>query len=468
MEIKYKGHYLNGEFFLGKGRKKRQFSPGDLKDCVIEWFSDSSFVNEACEKGKEASVSWGKTSLEERKEKLFKLKTLFEQKSSILSEVISRETGKPLWESEKEVQALSQKVEMTLNLSLKRIETQKISPGASVKFKPYGLFAVIGPFNFPMHLPNGQILAALLSGNAVIFKPSEQTPASGQLLTECFAEVFPPGVFQMLQGGAELSEKLCAHPLVDGILFTGSFQTGLKIQKWEEKQKRVALEMGGKNSTFIWDCEDLNLAVKACIEGSFWTAGQRCSSTSSIILNQKIAPSFKKIFLQKVKELSVGHWRDNPFMGSLIDSVAVERFFSYQEEVKKTSSVLIEGKKLPGGHYVSPGVYGLEFDSNSLFQSEETFTPQVGIYEVKEWEEALPIISHSGYGLVLSFFSQDEALKKELFEKTKAGLFYVNRSTVGASPELPFGGVGRSGNGRPAGVSMIESCVYPVSCWEGK
>ena len=479
MKVPFKGHYLNGVFLSpSQGTPQASLSPGDLSDKIMEWQEDKAPVEEACIKGKEVSLSWMQTPLEEKKLLFLNLKSIFQKKSRQLAEIIARETGKPLWEARMETRALTGKVDVTLNDSLKLIQEMKIPKAAgeilgSIRFRPRGLMAVIGPFNFPMHLPNGQILSALLSGNTVIFKPSEKTPACGQLLTECFDEAsFPKSVFQMIQGGGNVSARLCENPLVDGILFTGSFATGEKIRSSlaSHYDKILALEMGGKNSTLIWDNKNLDQAVSETLKGCFWTTGQRCSATSRIILNKTTAKDFKQAFIKEAKELSVGHWKENPFMGSLIDNESVKRFFHHQEIIKKEGGIcLLKGQKPQKlqGHYVTPGIYQLEFNPNSTFQTEETFTPQVGIYEVDSLEEALNIIHHSGYGLVLSLFSEDNKVREEVFYRAKVGLLNYNRSTCGASARMPFGGMGRSGNDRPGGVSMITSCVTPVSILDG-
>ena len=480
MKISFKGHYLNGRFTPPEtnGKARVSQSPGDFADKIMEWREeDTAPVDRACATGKKASLSYGKTPLEERKKRLLKLKRIFQKKSRELAEVIARETGKPLWEARGEARSLAEKVDVTLRDSLKLIQEQKVPRAAGntpgrVRYRPRGLMAVIGPFNFPMHLPNGQILAGLLSGNAVIFKPSEKTPACGQRLAECFDLAgFPKGVFQMIQGGRAVSAKLCAHPLTDGVLFTGSFAVGEKIQSATAKDfgKILALEMGGKNSALIWDCKDISRAVSETLKGCFLTSGQRCSSTDRIILNKKISGDFKRIFVAEAEKLSVGLWKDNPFMGPLIDEKAVKRFFRLQGSVKKEGGkYLLKGRKPDGlsGHYVTPGIYQLKFNPKSVFQTEETFTPQVVIYETNSLEKALRIINHSGYGLVLSLFSEDKKIQEEVFHGAKVGLLNINRSSCGASARLPFGGMGRSGNDRPGGVSMISSCVTPVSILE--
>ena len=248
--------------------------------------------------GQKAQKEWTRLSLHERAEKLRPLKKIIKDNIKPWSEVISRETGKALWESEGEVKALLSKIDFVLNEGLKRIETQEVPRARGrILFKSRGLFLVIGPFNFPMHLPLGQILPALLAGNAVIFKASEKTPASAQKLTEAFNQLdLMPGLYQMVQGDADISKKLCSHKYIDGILFTGSFKVGQQIKESVVKDfsKLLALEMGGYNSTVIWEDANLDLAVKESLKSCFWTSGQRCSSTSQIILHKKKGKSLYK------------------------------------------------------------------------------------------------------------------------------------------------------------------------------
>ena len=392
--------------------------------------------------------------------------------------VISRETGKPLWESLREAKSLSSKVDITLKESLKlvrnkTVKTQDGQKAGKVFYKGQGLIAIIGPFNFPMHLPHGGILPALALGNSVLFKPSEKTPASGQLLAECYQELnLPKGVFQMIHGDGKIASAICKNKWVDGIFFTGSFKTGQEIKKSVLKDywKILALEMGGKNSTIIWDYNNLDTALKETLKGAFWTAGQRCTSASRIIVRKKTANKFLPALIKGAKNISVGFWKDNPFMGPLIDKKSVDRFFHYQNllDTKKNVKTLLKGQKIKklNGWYVTPGLYKMSFDKSCPFQKEETFTPQAAVYEVETIEEALQIVNHSGYGLSLSLFTNNPALQKKVFYGTKTGLFYINRSTCGASPYLPFGGQGRSGNHRPAGSFTVYSSSFPVALLE--
>ena len=479
--MEYLGHYINGSFrppktkdSLGtlKGVKwKAHFSPADFEDKIFDWPAEAlEFPEQVFEKGKEAYLPWTKLSLSDRIKKLQPLKSLLKKSLKELAQIISRETGKPLWESEGEVKALIGKTDFVLGPALDRIKTQIIPQvQGQIRFKSRGLFIVIGPFNFPLHLPFGQILPALVSGNSLIFKPSEKTPASGQKLAELFNQLnLPPGVFQMIQGGAKVSENLCRHQETDGVLFTGSFEVGQKIKEalLKAPSKILALEMGGYNSTLIWDYKDKKQVIEETLKGCFWTTGQRCSSTSQILIPKKLSSDFISDFVQAAKQIKVDHWSKEPFMGPLIDSFALERFFSFQEGITKgEGEVLLKGEKLKDkkGYYVSPGIYKMKAESKSSQETKETFTPQVLIYEVDSLDQAIELINYSGYGLVLSLFTEEEDIKEEIFHRAKVGLINYNLSSVGASGWLPFGGLGKSGNDRPAGAFAIDSCVSPLA-----
>lgn len=475
-KIKYLGSYVEGQFKPFQGKLKSQSSPADFKDEVMDFpcsFSSSyAWIDLACQAASKAQKTWQRLSVEDRKHKLSKLCDIFKDKKQILASVISRETGKPLWESLKEVEALIKKVEVTLNKAILRVFDQKKDSTAFVRHKARGVFVVLGPFNFPLHLPFSQILPALLSGNAVIFKPSEKTPASGQLLAQCFQELdLEKGLFQMLQGDHKLAEQLTKAKGIDGVLFVGSFAVAEKIKKnlLKDYWKILCLELGGYNSILIWDYDNKEHVIQEVISSCFLSSGQRCSSASQILLHKNIAQDFLKDFITAIEQIKIGHWAKEVYMGSLIDKKAFNRFFKFQKQAQKARlKTLYEGQNLKsmGGYYVSPAVYQASSSQALHFGHEETFTPQIIISEVDSTTEALKRINHSGYGLVLSLFSKNKKLQEDIFYGAKVGLFNVNRSTCGAGPNLPFGGLGKSGNDRPAGFFAIDSCVTPVACLE--
>ena len=482
-EIKFLGDFINGRFVVPKevDEEWTKFSPSDLKDEIFSVKSCSEHVQAACQAARQAYVSWASLSMEKRKDYLLKIKKVFLKNEDAVAELISRETGKPLWESMTEAKALSSKIDVTLQHSIKLIEEQTLSISNDVKgvtrFLPRGVMAIVGPFNFPMHLANGHIIPSLLAGNTVIFKPSELTPASGQKLIEMIYEAgLPAGVVNMLQGsGSTIGKSLINSPEVDGILFTGSYETGLKIQEQtlQHYWKILALEMGGKNTTIIWKDADIDKALYETLMGAFLTAGQRCSSSSQIIVHKEIFSSFVERFYSMAKKMKIGHWKDNPFMGSLIHSHSMEKYLRFQDigqregyEIKMRGKVLETKYK---GYYVTPSIHIVhKFKKDSVYLKNEIFGPNVAIFPTDNFDEAMEIVRLSGYGLSLALFTQESSLYTEALLKAKVGLLNWNRTTNGASALLPFGGMGKSGNDRPSGHFAIQYCTTPVASLEDK
>lgn len=477
-EIKYCGDYLNGEFVTFEDRSGviADKSPANLNDHIMDVPFLYDNIEKACHFAKTAYPSWSRKSQQERNESLFRLKEMFITHESEMAEAIARDTGKPLWEAATEAKALSQKIDITLNYSLKLIAEERIPnalPGVEgvIRYKSRGVMAVLGPFNFPAHLPNGHIIPALAMGNTIVFKPSEQTPAVGQLYAQIVHKAgFPKGVFNLVQGDGESGKKLVINENVSGILFTGSYEVGLRIKQetLTHYWKLLALEMGGKNATVIWEDADLEKAVYETLIGSFMTAGQRCSCTSRIILHDKIANEFTDRFYQAAKKISIGHWNENPFMGPLISSQAVEKYLRFQEIAKRENAEsLMRGKVLDlkyKGYYVTPSIYLVnEYNEKSVYQKSEIFGPNVAIYKSSDFDEAMNLVNSSGYGLVMALFSKSRTLYEEAVTKANVGLLNWNRTTNGASSRLPFGGTGKSGNDRPSAHFAIQYCSVPMA-----
>jgi succinylglutamic semialdehyde dehydrogenase len=477
-EIKSLGDYIDGNFRdseLPSGYIN-DISPSDLNDQIMKvpyWYSH---VEEVCRMAKLAYPKWARLSLAQRSEYLVRLKELFIANENRMAECISRDVGKPLWESLTEAKALSQKIDVTLQHSMKLVAEERIPnalPGVEgvIRYKARGLMAVIGPFNFPAHLPNGHIIPALAMGNTVVFKPSEQAPAVGQLYAEIIHEAgFPRGVFNLIQGDAESGRKLVANEDVDGILFTGSYDVGLRIKQetLTHYWKILALEMGGKNATVVWSDADIDKAIYETLVGAFLTAGQRCSGTSRIILHEKIANEFTDRFYQAAKQISIGHWQENVFMGPLINANAVEKYLRFQEIARREEcESLMRGKALDlnkKGYYVTPSINLVSaFKPTSVYQKSEIFGPNVAIYKSQDFDETLNIVNSTGYGLVLALFSKDKALYEEALFRANVGLLNWNRTTNGASSRLPFGGTGKSGNDRPSAHFAVQYCSVPMA-----
>ncbi len=479
--LKYLGDFINGRFNLVEKNDGifKDVSPSDLNDIILTVPFKRDHMDEACKAARDAYLPWARKTMEERRAYLLRLKEVFDKNVDELAELIARDTGKPLWETLTEAKALSSKIDITLNFSLKSIAEEHI-PNALpqvegvIRFKPRGVMAVIGPFNFPAHLPNGHIIPALIAGNTVVYKPSEQTPAVGQFYAQLFEKAeFPKGVFNMVQGDGEAGRKLVLNETVDGILFTGSYEIGLKIKQetLHHYWKILALEMGGKNATIVWDDTDIDKAIYETLVGAFMSTGQRCACTSRVIVHDRIADEFTEKFYQAAKKLTIGHWSENPFMGPLINAGAVEKYIRFQEIANRENCEnVMRGKALDlkhKGYYVTPSIHLVKkFDANSVYQKSEIFGPNVAIYRSSDFSKALEIVNSTGYGLVAALFTKNRELFEQALLEAKVGLLNWNRTTNGASSRLPFGGMGKSGNDRPSAHFAIQYCTVPVSSLE--
>lgn len=479
--IPFSGDFIDGRFCPAE-RVDEEWSvasPADLKDVVIRPSARYAHVEQAVIAARRAYLPWAHLGPERRRGYLSRLKEIFVAGAGEAAEIISRETGKPLWEAKTEASALANKIDITLHHSLKLVAEECIVdalPGVPgfTRHKPRGVMAVVGPFNFPAHLPNGHIIPALAMGNTVVFKPSEKTPAVGQWMADCFRKAeFPAGVFNLVHGKSETGRRLVNHEGVDGVLFTGSYEVGLKIKQetLTHYNKLLALEMGGKNATVIWEDADLKKAVYESLMGSFLTAGQRCSCTSRIVVHRKVRDAFVDQFYANAKKISIGHWRDPVFMGPLISTEAVDKYIRFQEIAKREGAEsLMRGKALAlerEGYYVTPSISLVkEFDPKSVYQKSEIFGPNVAIFTVDSFEEALAINNSSGFGLVMSLFTQNRALYEKALIEAQVGVLNLNRATNGASSRLPFGGMNKSGNDRPSAHYAVLYCSVPVASLE--
>jgi succinylglutamic semialdehyde dehydrogenase len=434
---------------------------------------DAGAVDAAVRAARAAFPAWSARSMDERAALLQAWSATCARHAERIAVAIMRETGKVLAEARQEAALLSDKVAVTLEERVRARVTGYEFPANATRvnrctYRPFGVMAVIGPFNFPAHLPNGHWVPALLAGNTVVFKPSEKAPGVGALMAELMAEAgMPAGVFNLVQGRGDAAAALVEHADVDGVLFTGSWPVGRRIMErnLDRPGRMVALEMGGSNPAIVMDDADLKQAVIECVRCAFITTGQRCTCTRRVVVHRAVAERFITAFVECARTLTVGAGdaEPAPFMGPLVSREAREAALAFQAEcAARGERVLLESRAPAGdGWFVTPGVVQAKRFERAT--DREVFGPVVRIAVAEDLQDAIVQANATDFGLAASIFTRSEANVAAAMAGLRAGCINVNCGTAGASGKLPFGGLGRSGNLRPAGAAMIDACAYPVA-----
>lgn len=464
---------IGGEFRPIEGDELVSTNPAFPDEVVWEGAPRVSDVDDAVDAAREAFRSWSATPWEERVDLLRRWQAVTKKHADRIAGVICDEMGKTHAECKGEAGALGAKVDITLDEhALSRVKGYDVEVSDTrrglCRFKPHGVMAVIAPFNFPAHLANGHFVPALLLGNTIVLKPSEKTPAVGQLLAELMQEAgAPPGVFNLVQGGPDVAKRLTAHPELGGILFTGSWNVGRRILEanLDRPSRIVALEMGGNSPAVVMPSADLKQAVVELARTAFATTGQRCTCTRRIILHEDIADAFLGAFGRVVSNLPIGPGRSETpvFMGPVVSEDAADAVIEFQADLARDGgTVLLEAARLDRpGHFVSPGI--VEVDRFDVDRDREVFGPLVQITTVASLDEAIEQANATRYGLAASIFTADDPEWERYFRECRAGCINRNNGTAGASGKLPFGGLGISGNQRPAGSFSVDYCAHPVA-----
>jgi succinylglutamic semialdehyde dehydrogenase len=434
---------------------------------------DAGAVDAAVRAARAAFPAWSARSMDERAALLQAWSATCARHAERIAVAIMRETGKVLAEARQEAALLSDKVAVTLEERVRaRVTGYEFLANATRTnrcwYRPFGVMTVIGPFNFPAHLPNGHWVPALLAGNTVVFKPSEKAPGVGALLAKLMAEAgMPAGVFNLVQGRGDAAAALVEHADVDGVLFTGSWPVGRRIMErnLDRPGRMVALEMGGSNPAIVMDDADLKQAVIECVRCAFITTGQRCTCTRRVVVHRAVAERFIAAFVECARTLTVGAGdaEPAPFMGPLVSREARDAALAFQAEcAARGERVLLESRAPAGdGWFLTPGVVqAARFERTT---DREVFGPVVRISVAEDLQDAIVQANATDFGLAASIFTQSEANVAAAMAGLRAGCININCGTAGASGKLPFGGLGRSGNLRPAGAAMIDACAYPVA-----
>lgn len=462
-------HYIRGQWQRGLGKEFLSLNPATGQ---VIWKGNEASQNEvdfAFKSAKDALASWSRYSFEERISFVSRLEGVLAADKKRLAEAISQDTGKPYWESLSEVTAMIRKIAISIEAYKERCKEkrQAIDRGTLITFhKPHGVCAVFGPFNFPGHLPHGHIIPALLAGNTIVFKGSEKTPFFSEEYIKCWEKAYlPPGVINLLQGGASVGEMIVHHNDLNGLFFTGSYNVGIKIREAlvKKNDKILALELGGNNPLIIDEIDDLELAAYLTIQSAYLTTGQRCSSARRLIVvnNDKFIKTLEKM----IQTIKIGDYREKPepFMGPVIDMKSMEDLLNAQKGlIAKGAIALIEMKNFkPHLPFLTPGL----IDVTAIYQREdvEFFGPLLQVIRVNSFEEAIMEANRTEFGLSAGLFSKSSEKFEKFFHEVKAGVVNWNSQITQASSNAPFGGVGKSGNFHPSAYYAADYSSYPVA-----
>lgn len=472
-------NYINGAW-QSCSQRFSSVNPADQREEIgTAPLSGADDVNQAVSAAKHRYETWRDLSWVKRAEFIDTFAQLMKRDIDELSALVTRECGKPINEGRADAVEALHMAQYVAGMARMpngfTISSEIAAKDAFILRRPKGVIACITPWNFPSAIPLWVILPSILAGNTVVFKPAEQTPIVAHKLMELFHEAgFPAGVINLIHGmGEDAGDPLVKHKDVAAILFTGSRTVGKYIQRVAagDAYKFAATEMGGKNATLVLADADLDIAVNACVLGAFKTSGQRCVSTSRIIIDRKIEPAFTKRFVEAVKRIHIGDgMKEETFMGPLIEAGGLEKWQMHNAKAKEEGAeVLIDGQVLTDGMYqhgnfVSPFVYRFEhYKKDTFCLREEAFSPHVAIIGVDGMEEAVEVYNDTDYGLAMAVITEDYRNWRWVRDHAEFGLGYVNLPSIGAEVHLPFGGVKASGNGHPGAEGILDSVTHRIA-----
>lgn len=467
-------HYIAGDWIAGLGKTLLSKNPVDN---TVIWQGSNGTpeeINLASLAAHNALTSWASSSIETRIQYLHKFAEEVDKNRATLNHLIALETGKPLWEAATETNAVIAKIQLSITAQHERMREKSVvttEANACLRFKPHGVVAVLGAFNFPAHLSNGHIVPALLAGNTVIYKPSEFTPNVAEFIMQCWhASGIPYGVINCVQGDSSTGIALLNTDL-QGVYFTGSYQTGKQIHQLfgDRPEVILALEMGGNNPLIIDDVEDIDAACYQTILSAFITAGQRCTCARRIFIKDDLQGTrFLTKLVNASKKIKVGAFSETPepFMGPIISHEHALVYLRMQQQLIEAGGISLLPMRLlrDNSGLLSPGI--IDMTQVERPADEEIFAPFLQVYRYQNFDEALRLANNTRYGLAAGLLSDSAERYQQFYQTIRAGLINWNRPTTGATGNLPFGGIGKSGNHRPSAYFAADYCSYPIASME--
>lgn len=464
--------FIGGRWQKGSGATFSSIAPADGVEIWSGAEAGAAEVEAAVASARAAFPEWRRRPIDERIAFVRAFAKLVEANKSEMAAIISRSTGKPLWDAATEAAAMISKAELSVKAYNERTPTKEAPAGAfiaRISHHAHGVMAVLGPFNFPGHLPNGHIMPSLIAGNTVVFKPSEQTPDVAEFTVRLWEQAgLPAGVVNLVQGARAPAEQLVARDGVDGVLFTGGVPAGRAIHRAlaGKPEKILALELGGNSPLVVWDAGDVDAAARLIVKSAYITAGQRCTCSRRLIVKsggdgEKVLQAVTRL----IDRLIVGlpDSQPQPFMGPVISARAAEAVLASQADWLRAGGVALrEARRLDtGAAFVSPGL--IDVTAINQRKDEEVFGPLLQVIRVPDFDAALDEANNTRFGLAAGLISDDAELFARFEAEVRAGVLNWNRQTTGASGAAPFGGVGQSGNHRPAGYYAADYSAWPMA-----
>ena len=467
-------HYINGEFV--DGDEEGLFdsvnpATGKIVGAFPQATSDE--ISAAYNAAKSAFPAWRDLSRFQRGDYFLKVAELLENNKEDIAAIISQETGKVFNESIAEVNEALHMAQYAFSTGRmpygEAIASELPEKDAFMLRKPKGVIAIVAPFNFPFAIGGFWCAApALVEGNTVILKPSEDVPWVGQIITELYKEAgFPPGVFNMVHGDGEVGDKLI-HEDVDHVCFTGSADVGMHVRKVcaESWHKTCSCEMGSKSAVIVHEDANYDMAMAACLASAYKLSGQRCVSAGRLIVHRSLYNKFADEFANRSGDLVTGDpFDDNTFYGSLINEPQLKKVEGFNKMVEEDpeADVLLMGKRLDGdGLFLTPTVYQTEW-RDVPYLKQEVFGPHVSIIPYDTVDDAIRIYNDTEYGLSLGVVTENFKIARRIRNECDFGLGYWNGGSIAAESHLGFGGVKKSGNGQPSAARTFRSVTHEVA-----
>lgn len=460
--------FIAGTWRSGAGAAFSSTNPATGATIWDGKFAVPDQIDQALSAATAALHDWKRQSVQDRFAIIERYAALAAAQKEEMARLITQETGKALWDARTEAGAIAGKAAVSLQAYHERTPT-KVEPGKRLTHRPHGVMAVVGPFNFPGHLPNGHIIPALIAGNTVVLKPSELTPAVAEMMVRWWEEAgLPAGVVNLVHGAASETQTLIQDPRTHAIAFTGGIKAGLAIHTalGGHPEKLLALELGGNNPLVAWDVQDAAAAARIVARSAFITSGQRCTCARRLIVADGAdGDRMVDAIAALIPTLKVGppDAEDQPFFGPLIHDRAAASVLPHQDAmVAAGAKTIVPAAPLDHGPaYLSAGL--IDTTDWSARNDDEIFAPFLQVIRTNSFDTAIQVANDTRFGLAAGLLSDDENRWTQFADEIEAGIVNWNRQTTGAAGTAPFGGPGLSGNHRPAGYYAADYCAWPMA-----